>query len=98
MKKLIIILVVVVAVLCAARPLICWKIGLDMKWHKAYCWSNEFSVDKSVLEKPTNTPTEWIWTPPPTYTPEEESTPTPTDEVVPYPVVTQTQKPPYPNN
>lgn len=98
----IILTVVVLAMLiCAASPLICWKVSRDFRIVRAYCWSNEFKGKGEAMA--TETEIE-VW---PTIEPTAEATdelpvpypgsetPEPTETVGPYPAPTETQAP-YP--
>jgi hypothetical protein len=86
--------------LTAASPLVCWKIGWDLRVHRARCWSTEFD-GKQVAEPtiaPTATPLAY-----PTETPVPEPTATETWEwhptatfVYPYPMPTLLTLEPYP--
>ena len=60
-QPLILILVIIALLLCAARPLICWSIGWDLQFHRVPCWSSEFDTDPIYLPpEPTATPTAYI--------------------------------------
>jgi len=93
--KYIIFFILVGFLLTAARPLVCWKIGFDMQWHRAKCWSTEFEVSPAepIWENPTEIPAEPTWIPELIETQTEISTPM----VNPYPVpeLTRTAEP-YP--
>jgi hypothetical protein len=77
---------IIVLFLCAARPLLCWKIGLDLQWHRARCWSNEFTV---APVQPTDAPTV-------TAVPYYTETPEPEPSATPEPLPTATWSYPYP--
>lgn len=75
------------AMIGASTPLICWKIGWDLQWHRAICWSTEFTT-KGELQ-PTENPTDAVIEPEPTIEPTATATlePYPAMTVEPYPVI-----------
>lgn len=94
MKRLLIVILIVVILSClmlALKPL-CWKIGWDLKVHKAKCWSNEFTDETAV---PSATPTKYTIPPFPTRIPTETVSFPPVYTDVPYPPPIQTPNP-YP--
>lgn len=100
----IILTVVVLAMLvCAASPLICWKVSRDYRIVRAYCWSNEFKGELVATETEVWPTTEAWPTIEPTAEPTDElpvpypvqETPGPTETVGPYPAPMETQAP-YP--
>lgn len=78
--------------LTASRPLICWRIGPDLQWKRARCWSTEFHAlapnEEPAPYTPEPTATPEPWTPEPTDVP----TATPTEAWVPSPTFSY----PYP--
>lgn len=91
-----------VLLLTASRPLVCWRIGADLQWHRARCWSTEFHAlapnEQPAPVEPTATPEPYTPEPTdvPTATPTEWWTATPTHyEPYPYPTFEQTPYPMY---
>lgn len=72
----------------------CYKIGWDLRWHKAQCWSNEFLIeDGAPIETPEPT---YIYPTVPAATLYPTWTWQPTDTSEPYPWPTFFPIPPYP--
>ena len=96
MKRLIL-LIPLLILLCASKPLICYVIGWDLQFHRVPCRSSEFDTRPQPVEpEPTFAPTATQeptatldWPLPyatPTFTPTPEPYPVPTFEVTPYPM------------
>jgi len=84
--KLIFIYLVVIFVLCASSPLICWTIGWDLQWHRTKCWSTEFETEPIIYAEPTITPVPTVYIEPTAtldWFPQPYVTSTPTG--IPYP-------------
>ena len=103
MKKLRILLTIctLALLLLAARPLICWRIGLDLQWHRARCYSTEFDAlapgEQPAPYTPAPTATlepapTWTWEPLPYQSP----TPTLTATAEPYPALPTETEMAYP--
>jgi hypothetical protein len=76
---------------CAANGLTCYKYNWEMKLVRARCWSNEFVIVEAAPPTETPEPT-FVY---PTEMPWPTSTPWPTATDVPYPGITVTVEP-YP--
>jgi hypothetical protein len=96
MTRLLLSLALLALLVTASSPLLCYKIGWDLRWHRARCWSTEFEVGPvQPTEAPTATPMAYTDTPEPEPSATPEPLPTATWSY-PYPLPTMPTLNPYP--